>query len=145
MQQRRWRWLWIWVGVLVAGCGQLWSSETPAPETREPTLPLFGYTLLPPTLTPSLWPVGSATPLLSVDGISGISPLAMYLADDCTLSLNLAGLCGISIPCGQAGSLPIGLQVLGRAYDESTILRVAHAYEQATEWHLQCPHMPVRG
>lgn len=80
MQRRCWRWLWIWVGVLVAGCGQLWSSETPAPETREPTLPLFGYTLLPPTLTPSLWPVGSATPLLSVDGISGISPLAMYLA-----------------------------------------------------------------
>jgi len=78
-------------------------------------------------------------------GERSADPLAMYLADDCTLSLNLAGLCGISIPCGQAGSLPIGLQVLGRAYDESTILRVAHAYEQATEWHLQCPHMPVRG
>ena len=66
-------------------------------------------------------------------------PLQMYLADVYTLSLNLAGLCGISIPCGQHAGLPIGLQVLGRAFDESTVLRVAHAYEQATEWHLKRP------
>lgn len=80
MQRRCWRWLWIWVGVLVAGCGQLWSSETPSPVTREPTLPLFGYTLLPPSLTPGLWSVGTATPLLSVDGRTGLPPLALYLA-----------------------------------------------------------------
>jgi len=47
--------------------------------------------------------------------------------------------CGISIPCGFADGLPIGLQVLGDAYDEATILRVAYAYEQATDWHRRKP------
>jgi len=66
-------------------------------------------------------------------------PLQMYLTDIFTLSLNLAGGCGISIPCGLADGLPIGLQVLGDLYDEETILRVAYAYEQATDWHLRKP------
>ena len=66
-------------------------------------------------------------------------PLQMYLGDIFTLPLNLAGLCGISIPCGFAGGLPIGLQVLGGAYDEATILHVAYAYEQATDWHTRKP------
>ncbi|MCD6519521.1 MAG: Asp-tRNA(Asn)/Glu-tRNA(Gln) amidotransferase subunit GatA [Anaerolineae bacterium] len=66
-------------------------------------------------------------------------PLQMYLGDIFTLSLNLAGVCGISIPCGFADGLPVGVQILGDAYDETTILRVAYAYEQATEWHLQKP------
>ncbi len=63
-------------------------------------------------------------------------PLSMYLADIFTLSLNLAGLCGISVPCGfdEAG-LPIGLQLIGGAFQEETILGVAYAYEQATAWH----------
>ena len=68
-------------------------------------------------------------------------PIQMYLTDIFTLSLNLAGLCGIAIPCGLAQGLPIGLQVLGDAYDEETILRVAYAYEQATDWHLRKPHL----
>src|SRR2546430_3367109 len=60
-------------------------------------------------------------------------PLAMYLADIYTVTANLAGIPGISIPCGQtSGKLPIGLQILGRHFDEATILRVANAYEQAT-------------
>jgi aspartyl-tRNA(Asn)/glutamyl-tRNA(Gln) amidotransferase subunit A len=66
-------------------------------------------------------------------------PLQMYLGDIFTLSANLAGVCGISIPCGSADGLPIGLQVLGNAYDEATILRIAYAYEQATDWHLRQP------
>ena len=66
-------------------------------------------------------------------------PLQMYLSDVLTLSLNLAGLCGISVPCGLSGGLPVGMQVLGRPYDEETILRVAHAYEQATPWHTYRP------
>jgi aspartyl-tRNA(Asn)/glutamyl-tRNA(Gln) amidotransferase subunit A len=70
-------------------------------------------------------------------------PLQMYLGDIFTLSLNLAGVCGISIPCGFAGEadapLPVGMQVLGDAYDEATILRLAYAYEQATAWHLRRP------
>ncbi len=63
-------------------------------------------------------------------------PLQMYLSDIFTISVNLAGLPGISIPCGftKAG-LPIGLQLIGKPFDEATILKVAHAYEQATDWH----------
>ncbi len=59
-------------------------------------------------------------------------PLAMYLADIYTVTANLAGIPGISVPCGDTRSgLPIGLQILGRHFDEATILRLAHAYEQA--------------
>jgi aspartyl-tRNA(Asn)/glutamyl-tRNA(Gln) amidotransferase subunit A len=66
-------------------------------------------------------------------------PLQMYLGDIYTLPLNLAGVCGISIPCGFTEGLPIGLQVLGDAYDEETILGVAYAYEQASDWHMRKP------
>ncbi|TET39710.1 MAG: Asp-tRNA(Asn)/Glu-tRNA(Gln) amidotransferase subunit GatA [Dehalococcoidia bacterium] len=71
-------------------------------------------------------------------------PLQMYLSDIFTLSLNLAGICGISIPCGFAearvsASLPVGLQIMGDAFAEEAILRVAYAYEQATEWHKRRP------
>jgi len=70
-------------------------------------------------------------------------PLKMYLSDIFTISVNLAGICGISVPCGFTKSprLPIGLQVLGKPFDEETILRVAHAYEQATEWHKERPKL----
>jgi aspartyl-tRNA(Asn)/glutamyl-tRNA(Gln) amidotransferase subunit A len=67
-------------------------------------------------------------------------PMQMYLQDIFTLALSLAGLCGLSVPCGfDARGLPIGLQIMGGAFDEATILRVAHAYEQATGWHNQTP------
>jgi aspartyl-tRNA(Asn)/glutamyl-tRNA(Gln) amidotransferase subunit A len=66
-------------------------------------------------------------------------PLQMYLADIFTNTGNLAGICGISIPCGFAKidhhQLPIGLQLLGKALDEARIFQIAHAYEQSTEWH----------
>lgn len=63
-------------------------------------------------------------------------PLEMYLADVLTIAANLAGVCGISVPCGFGeADMPIGLQLLGRSLGEETILRVAHAYEQSTEWH----------
>lgn len=59
-------------------------------------------------------------------------PLAMYLADIFTVTADLAGICGVSIPCGETkNKLPIGMQILGKHFDESTILRVGHAYEQA--------------
>jgi aspartyl-tRNA(Asn)/glutamyl-tRNA(Gln) amidotransferase subunit A len=58
-------------------------------------------------------------------------PLLMYLNDACTLPVNIAGLPGISVPCGLADGLPVGLQVIGRAFDEVTVLRVADAYERA--------------
>ncbi|MEP7200782.1 MAG: Asp-tRNA(Asn)/Glu-tRNA(Gln) amidotransferase subunit GatA, partial [Chloroflexota bacterium] len=66
-------------------------------------------------------------------------PLAMYLEDVFTLPLNLAGLTGCVVPCGFADGLPIGLQIIGQALDEATVLRVAHAYEQATMWHTMRP------
>jgi aspartyl-tRNA(Asn)/glutamyl-tRNA(Gln) amidotransferase subunit A len=69
-------------------------------------------------------------------------PLQMYLQDVYTLALSLAGLPGLSLPCGfDAGGLPIGLQIMGAAFDEETVLRVAHAYEQATDWHTQKPDL----
>jgi len=67
-------------------------------------------------------------------------PLQMYLSDIFTISINLAGLPAISLPCGFDGdSMPIGLQIIGKHFDESTVLRTAHAYEQATEWHTRKP------
>jgi aspartyl-tRNA(Asn)/glutamyl-tRNA(Gln) amidotransferase subunit A len=66
-------------------------------------------------------------------------PLQMYLSDIFTLSVNLAGICGISIPCGFADGLPVGLQIMGKPFAEGTILRVAYAYEQATGWHKRRP------
>lgn len=67
-------------------------------------------------------------------------PLSMYLADVFTLSLNLAGNCGLSVPCGfDAAGLPIGLQLIGPAFGEAVILRAAYAYEQATDWRSRRP------
>jgi aspartyl-tRNA(Asn)/glutamyl-tRNA(Gln) amidotransferase subunit A len=66
-------------------------------------------------------------------------PLAMKLADVCTIPINMAGNCAISLPCGFDQGLPIGMQIIGGAFEEERVLRVAHAYEQATEWHLQRP------
>jgi aspartyl-tRNA(Asn)/glutamyl-tRNA(Gln) amidotransferase subunit A len=66
-------------------------------------------------------------------------PLTMYLSDIFTIPVNLAGLPGISIPCGFDRGLPIGLQLVGRPFDESAILRAASAFQQATAWHRQRP------
>ncbi|UCE78805.1 MAG: Asp-tRNA(Asn)/Glu-tRNA(Gln) amidotransferase subunit GatA [Nitrospiraceae bacterium] len=69
-------------------------------------------------------------------------PLQMYLTDIFTLSVNLAGVPGISVPCGfTSDKLPIGLQLIGRHFDEETILKVAHAFEQSTEWHRRNPNL----
>ncbi|MCD4685855.1 MAG: hypothetical protein K8S97_07955 [Anaerolineae bacterium] len=78
MRHQGWRWLWIWVGVLAAGCGQIWSSDNSATSTREPTLPLWGYTLVPPALTPTAWPVQTDTPLIPADN-AGSATLAVHL------------------------------------------------------------------
>jgi aspartyl-tRNA(Asn)/glutamyl-tRNA(Gln) amidotransferase subunit A len=72
-------------------------------------------------------------------------PLAMYLNDVYTVPANLAGIPGISIPCGLAGGLPIGLQILGKHFGEGEVLRVGHAYQQATDWHLRRPPLPIVG
>jgi aspartyl-tRNA(Asn)/glutamyl-tRNA(Gln) amidotransferase subunit A len=68
-------------------------------------------------------------------------PLQMYLSDIFTISCNLAGICGISLPCGftRSPKLPIGLQLLGKPFGEETILKIAHTYEQSTNWHTEKP------
>ncbi|MGG1640616.1 Asp-tRNA(Asn)/Glu-tRNA(Gln) amidotransferase subunit GatA [Paenibacillus sp. NRS-1782] len=68
-------------------------------------------------------------------------PLTMYLNDILTVPVSLAGVPAISIPCGLAGGLPVGLQIIGKAFDESSVLRVAHAFEQNTEFHKQRPQL----
>jgi aspartyl-tRNA(Asn)/glutamyl-tRNA(Gln) amidotransferase subunit A len=66
-------------------------------------------------------------------------PLQMYLADIFTVPANLAGIPGLSLPCGLAGGLPVGLQLVGRPFDEATLFRLAHAYERATPHHEASP------
>ena len=68
-------------------------------------------------------------------------PLQMYLCDVFTVAANVAGICGISLPCGftKNPKLPIGLQLLGKPFGEETVLKIAHAYEQSTPWHKEKP------
>ncbi|MDD5557215.1 MAG: Asp-tRNA(Asn)/Glu-tRNA(Gln) amidotransferase subunit GatA [bacterium] len=71
-------------------------------------------------------------------------PLTMYLSDICTISASLAGIPAISVPCGfTAAGLPVGLQLMARPFEEGTLLRAAHAYEQATDWHRRRPPDPA--
>ncbi|MDH6675565.1 aspartyl-tRNA(Asn)/glutamyl-tRNA(Gln) amidotransferase subunit A [Paenibacillus sp. LBL] len=68
-------------------------------------------------------------------------PLTMYLNDILTIPVSLAGVPAVSVPCGFADGLPVGMQIIGKAFDESTVLRVAHAYEQNTEHHKRRPEL----
>jgi len=72
-------------------------------------------------------------------GENSDDPVAMYLNDIYTISVNLAGLPGMSIPAGINNKLPVGLQLIGQYFDESKLLNVAHRYQQATDWHTQTP------
>ena len=68
-------------------------------------------------------------------------PVQMYLNDVFTLPVNIAGLPGLSVPCGLVDGLPVGLQFIGRPFDEMTLLRAGHAYQQATNWHTLQPSL----
>ena len=73
-------------------------------------------------------------------GAKTADPLQMYLSDILTISANLAGLPGISLPCGFDGEqMPVGLQIVAPALEESRLFRVAATYEDATDWHSQAP------
>jgi aspartyl-tRNA(Asn)/glutamyl-tRNA(Gln) amidotransferase subunit A len=87
--------------------------------------------LLTPTSPTVAFPLGAKT----------ADPLQMYLADVDTLPVNIAGLPAVSIPCGLSDGLPVGLQIIGRAFDEARLLGVAHAYEQSTSHHEQRPKL----
>ena len=70
---------------------------------------------------------------------SQMDPLAIYLLDVCTIPVNLAGLPGISVPCGFAGGMPVGMQLIGKPLDEETVLRAAYTFEQATNFRQLAP------
>ncbi len=72
-------------------------------------------------------------------GEKASDPVQMYLSDIYTIAVNLAGLPGMSIPCGFADGLPSGLQLIGNYFSEARLLNVAHRYQQATDWHAQLP------
>jgi len=72
-------------------------------------------------------------------GEKAADPVQMYLSDIYTIAVNLAGLPGMSVPCGFAGGLPVGLQLIGNYFDEARLLNVAHRYQQATDWHSRRP------
>ncbi|MCK6371120.1 MAG: Asp-tRNA(Asn)/Glu-tRNA(Gln) amidotransferase subunit GatA [Gammaproteobacteria bacterium] len=80
----------------------------------------------------------SPTPAFGL-GEKTADPVQMYLNDIYTIAVNLAGLPGVSVPCGLARGLPVGLQLIGPAFAEGTVLNFAHQYQQATDWHLQVP------
>jgi aspartyl-tRNA(Asn)/glutamyl-tRNA(Gln) amidotransferase subunit A len=89
--------------------------------------------IVTPTVPRAAFPIGE-----KVD-----DPLQMYLEDVFTVTANLAGICGISLPCGvDSNQMPIGLQVLGPAFGESKIIRAAHAYEQTTPWQARLQKAP---
>jgi aspartyl-tRNA(Asn)/glutamyl-tRNA(Gln) amidotransferase subunit A len=85
--------------------------------------------------------MGPAAPSVAFDlGSRSKDPVQMYLDDLYTIPINLAGLPGMSIPCGFGnGGRPVGLQVVGNYFDEARMLAAAHAYQQATDWHARTP------
>jgi aspartyl-tRNA(Asn)/glutamyl-tRNA(Gln) amidotransferase subunit A len=83
-----------------------------------------------PTSPTVAWPIGEKSN----------DPVQMYLEDIYTVAVNLAGLPGLSLPCGTgAGDLPVGLQLIGNYFDEARLLGAAHGFQQATDWHLRTP------
>ena len=72
-------------------------------------------------------------------GAKGDDPVAMYLEDIYTIATNLAGLPGMSVPCGMVEKKPVGLQIIGNYFDEARMLNVAHQFQQITDWHNQAP------
>jgi aspartyl-tRNA(Asn)/glutamyl-tRNA(Gln) amidotransferase subunit A len=85
--------------------------------------------IVAPTSPTVAFPIGARTD----------DPYQMYLSDVFTIPANMAGIAGVAVPCGFSDGLPVSLQVLGKAFDEATALRVAHAYEQATAWSKRRP------
>ncbi len=87
--------------------------------------------LVTPTSPVVAFPLGEKT----------ADPVQMYLTDICTLPVNIAGLPGLSVPCGFSDGLPVGMQLIGPHLSDETLLRLGHAYEQATQWHEARPQL----
>ncbi len=86
--------------------------------------------------------LGPTTPEVAFEiGAKTDDPVSMYLQDIYTISLNLAGLPGMSLPVGFVDGLPVGMQLIGNYFDEAGLLNAAHSYQQVTDWHLQAPEL----
>jgi len=85
--------------------------------------------LMGPTTPTPAFPIGDKTS----------DPITMYLNDIYTIGANLAGLPAMSIPCGLAGGLPVGLQIVGPHFSEGRLLNAAHAFQKETDWHSRVP------
>src|SRR5207247_8529985 len=86
--------------------------------------------------------VAHTTPNVPFKHGAKADPISMYLNDVLTIPADMSGMPAISVPCGfTASGLPIGLQLIGRALDEATVLRAARAYERATDWHTRHPEL----
>ena len=86
--------------------------------------------------------IGPTTPTPAFKiGENLADPMTMYVNDILTIPVNLAGVPGISVPCGFADGLPLGLQIIGKHFDESLVYKVAHAFEQATDYHTKKPQL----
>lgn len=86
--------------------------------------------------------IGPTTPTPAFKiGENLADPMTMYVNDILTIPVNLAGVPGISVPCGFTNGLPLGLQIIGKHFDESSVYKVAHAFEQATDFHKQKPQL----
>jgi aspartyl-tRNA(Asn)/glutamyl-tRNA(Gln) amidotransferase subunit A len=85
--------------------------------------------------------MGPVSPTVAFDvGAKSGDPVQMYLSDIYTIGVNLAGLPGMSIPCGfGAEGRPVGLQIIGNYFHEARMLKAAHQYQRATDWHLRAP------
>ena len=84
--------------------------------------------------------MGPTSPTVAFNlGEKTSDPVSMYLSDAYTIATNLAGLPGMSVPCGFVGQRPVGLQIIGNYFDEARLLNVAHQYQQNTDWHTRAP------
>jgi aspartyl-tRNA(Asn)/glutamyl-tRNA(Gln) amidotransferase subunit A len=90
--------------------------------------------IVAPTSPTVAFPIGARTD----------DPYQMYLADVFTIPANMAGIPGLALRCGLSDGLPVSLQLLGKAWDEATILRIGHAYERSTEWINARPSLPTK-
>ncbi|HBM81696.1 MAG TPA: Asp-tRNA(Asn)/Glu-tRNA(Gln) amidotransferase GatCAB subunit A, partial [Clostridiaceae bacterium] len=68
-------------------------------------------------------------------------PLSMYMSDVCTVPINIAGICALSLPCGMSSNLPVGMQLIGNYFEEEKLLKAGYAYQMNTDWHKMNPEL----
>ena len=115
--------------ILKAGKGMVGVTRTSAPPAERALSAGGADVLVTPTMPFPAFRIGERIE----------DPLSLYMADVFTVPINLAGVPAISMPCGFAGGLPIGLQIIGRHFDEKTVFRAAKAFEDATPYHETVP------